>query len=161
MTRYDDLVALAIPFSKHFHDHGQACRRLATQLIHGYAAYLSCPLEKVLQVELDRDFKRTEKTSPLTQRCLIRVDGDGFVHFAWSIAFDRGVSRFGAVEFIQLAMRIDDGRAIVREEREFTIDPSDEASWAPFFEHLFEESRRGFSAPYGQRRTRIGFTPLE
>jgi hypothetical protein len=156
MSHYQDLCVLAAKYSKQFHDHADACRRLAAHLIEEYATYLACPLEQVEQVELDRSLKPSEHVAPLTERLRVITDPEGFVHFAWRIKFDQGSYRYGANELITFGLHIAGEVITIREERDFSVS-SDRSSWLPFFEYLHQQSQLGFSVPYGERSNRIGF----
>jgi len=157
LSRYDDLCALAVTYSRQFHDHTDACRRLAAGLILEYAAYLSCPEDNIKQVELDRSLKPTENEVPLAQRLPVTIDPEGFVHFAWHVHFERRGIRHTARELITFGLRITGDSATIREDRDFSILVASRDSWTEFFEYLHQLSQHGFSAPYGTRRTRIGF----
>ena len=157
MSRYQELCTLAANYGKQFGEHQDACHRLAAAVIQDYAAYLSCPLEKIEQVELDRALKATENTAPLTQKLRAVTDPEGFVHFAWRLKFDQGSYRYGATELVTFELRIAGEVAIIREEKDFSVEVQNRISWGPFFEYLYRQSQQGFSAPYGERRSRIGF----
>jgi hypothetical protein len=157
MTRYYELCSLAAKYSKQFHEHATACRAFAAQLIQGYAAFLSCPLEKLEQVQLDRALKPTENKAPLTQRLPLTIDPEGFVHFAWYLRFDEGAYLYGGNELVTFGLRIVGDTVTIREERDFVVEIQNRDSWVVFFEYLYQQSQQGFSVPYGERRSRIGF----
>lgn len=156
MSRYHELCMLAANYSKQFDEHENECRRLAEEIIQEYAAYLSCPLQKVEQVELNRSLKPTENAAPLTQKLRVRTDPEGFVHFAWHLTFQASY-RYGAIELITFGLRITGEGATIREERDFAVEVQNRETWEPFFNYLYRQSLEGFSVPYGERRTRIGF----
>ena len=157
MSGYRDLCALAVKYSKRFHDHNDECRILAAKLILGYAAYLECPLDKIKQVELDRTLKPTERTTSLSERVRTIVDPEGFVHFAWRVSFDSPASQHAATELVTFGLRIRDGIAIIREETDFAVNVDGVATWEPLFVYLHRQSENAFSAGHGERTKRIGF----
>ena len=158
MNRYQELCVLATQYSKQFHEHADLCRNLASQLIQEYAAYLSCPLESIEQVELDRTLRPTERNASLSQRVRVITDPEGFVHFAWHVNFDAGSYLYAAKELVTFGLRVaPGGGAVIREDKDFSIESQEHQTWQPFLEYLCRQSHEGFSVPYGERHSRIGF----
>ena len=63
-----------------------------------------------------------------------------------------------AHELFRLAVKYQDGPFTIREDQDFQLDLADPSTLQPFFEHLYKNSREGFSNPLVRQSKRIGFT---
>ena len=157
MTRYHELCALAEQYSRQFYEHRVACVRTARILIQAYADYLDCPLNQISQIRLGTKLERTEETASIDAELPLFVDPDGFWGFCWRIDFDRGHVPLAAHEFVAIALKIEGSILTIKGDCVFRTSVDDVATWRPFFDHLFVQSKVGFAKPYGQRSNQIGF----
>ena len=82
----------------------------------------------------------------------------GHWHFCTRIRFDGADHGTYAHELLKLSLNYQDGKLLIREEREFCVDPHDPTTLLPLFECLYGNSVEGFSNPLSKQPNRIGFT---
>lgn len=158
MNKFDELSVLAAKYSLAIFDNQRQCQRAADRLMRTYAEYLGCPLDNVDFLRLDSELNTTTTNVKLGGTIPMVLDGDGYWHFCGRIRFEGPDPDAFAHELFKLAVKYQDGLLIIREDQDFRVDPADLSTLQPFFEHLYKNSREGFSSPLVRQSKRIGFT---
>lgn len=157
MSKYKEIAELAAAWTRTIFTNRSECERLAETIVHGYAAYLGCPLDNMEYRRLDGTLKITEQSAPISGPPPFVLDGDGFWNFCLRIKFQGPDRNALAHEQLKLGIRYQNGMVTVREEHDFQTKPDAHDAFQPLYDGWFEASKSEFSSPLVQQSRRIGF----
>lgn len=158
MTKFNELAGLAAKYSRAIFENQRQCQQAAQFVMRSYAEYLGCPLENVDFIRVDGDLNPTKDEVKFSDSVPMVLDSESFWHFCGRIRFEGPDPVAHAHEIFKLGIKYHEGLLTIREDQDFKVNPTDLATFFPFFEHLYKASYEAFSNPLVKQSRRIGFS---
>ena len=157
MTRYEQLVEVAIPCAHGHFDYFEKCQRVAFGIAGGYADFLGYPREQVVFVVLDQHLNRSDKTESFGLDVPMVFGDDGLWYFCFRIKYQKAKDSAYMCEYIKLGLKLNGTVVTVRGDNTAEIDTASPNNVEEFFQHLFADSLERFQSVPFQPSKRIGF----
>jgi hypothetical protein len=157
MTRYEQLVEVAIPCTHRHFDYFENCQRTAFCVAAGYADFLEYPRDLVVFVLLDQNLSRTEKTAPIDFDVPMVFGDDGFWYFCFRIKYHKDGDSGYMFEYIKLGLTLNGNIVTIRGDTDAKINTTNSSSVEEFFQRQFNDSLARFQSVPFLPSKRIGF----
>lgn len=157
MTRYEQLVDVAIPCVHGHFDYFEKCQMAAFVIAGGYADFLGFPRNQIAFVVLDQHLNRSDKTESFGLGVPMVFGDDGSWYFCFRIKYQKAKDSAYMDEYIRLGLKINGTAVTVCGDNTAEIDTASPKSFEEFFQHLFSDSLERFRSVPFQPSKRIGF----